>query len=62
MDNNTTSRNRLLAERVIRGLESRNMTGYYAENKEEALKIALSLIPEGATVGWHGEVKVEYGG
>ena len=58
MDNNTASRNRLLAERVIRGLESRNMTGYYAENKEEALKIALSLIPEGATVGWGGSVSV----
>ena len=58
MDNNIASRNRLLAERVIRGLESRNMTGYYAENKEEALKKALEIIPEGATVGWGGSVSV----
>ena len=40
------TRNRLLADRVIKGLESRNMCGYYAANAEEALKIALELIPE----------------
>ena len=58
MDNNIASRNRLLAEKVIRGLESRNMTGYYTESKEEALKKALEIIPEGATVGWGGSVSV----
>ena len=58
MDNNIASRNRLLAEKVIRGLESRNMTGYYAETKEEALKKALEIIPEGATIGWGGSVSV----
>ena len=41
------TRNRLLADRVIKGLESRNMCGYYAETKEDALKKALELIPEG---------------
>ena len=30
------------------------MTGYYAETKEEALKIALSLIPEGCSVTMGG--------
>ena len=30
------TRNRLLAGRVIKGLESRNMCGYYAETKEDA--------------------------
>ena len=34
MNEMTKKRNRLLAERVIKGLESRNMTGYYAETKE----------------------------
>lgn len=58
MDNNIASRNRLLAEKVIKGLESRNMTGYYTESKEEALKKALEIIPEGATVGWGGSVSV----
>ena len=37
-------RNEILAEKIIKGLESRNMTGYYAKNKEEALKKALEII------------------
>ena len=45
-----TRRNDLLSEKVIKGLASRNMTGYYAKTGEEALRIALSLIPEGSTV------------
>ena len=48
MNENRVKRNRLLGDRVIRGLESRNMEGYYAETKEEALKKALELIPEAA--------------
>ena len=54
MNENILKRNALLAEKVIKGLESRNMTGYYAETKEEALKIALSLIPEGCSVTMGG--------
>jgi len=49
-----TKRNELLAQRVIKGLKSRNMTGYYAVSKEEALEIALSLIPEESTVTMGG--------
>ena len=58
MDTNMQTRNKLLAEKVIKGLESRNMSGYYAETKEEALKKALELIPEGSTIGWGGSVSV----
>ncbi len=54
MDRNIAMRNELLAGKVIRGLESRNMSGYYAANKEEALKKALELIGEGATVAMGG--------
>ncbi|MBO4652903.1 MAG: lactate utilization protein [Lachnospiraceae bacterium] len=54
MNEMTRKRNRLLAEKVIKGLESRNMTGYYAETSEEALQMALELIPEGASVGMGG--------
>ena len=54
MDNNVAKRNALLSKKVIKGLQSRNMTGYYAENKEEALKKALSLIPEGSVIGMGG--------
>ena len=54
MNENFTKRYALLARKVIKGLESRQMTGYYAADKEEALKIALSLIPEGSTVTMGG--------
>ena len=47
-------RNELLAQKVIKGLASRNMTGYYAASREEALKKALSLIPEYSTVTMGG--------
>ncbi len=50
----TTVRNDLLSKKVIKGLNSRNMTGYYAKDKEEALKLALELIPEGSTVTMGG--------
>lgn len=47
---NRSKRNKILAEHIIKNLESRNMEGYYAETKEEALKTALELIPEGSKV------------
>ena len=52
-------RNELLAQKVIKGLQSRNMSGYYAANREEALKLALDLIPEGSSVTMGGGVSVE---
>ena len=52
MDANITKRNELLAQKTIAGLKSRNMEGYYAASKEEALKIALDLIPEGSSIPW----------
>ena len=54
MNENITKRNELLATKVIRGLESRNMTGYYASTKEEALAKALELIPEGSSIAMGG--------
>ncbi len=53
------SRNALLAQKLIKGLASRNMTGYFAESKEEALRIALELIPKGSSIGWGGSVSVQ---
>lgn len=52
-------RNELLAQTVIKGLETRNMSGYYAATKEEALDIALSLIPEGSKVTHGGSFSIE---
>lgn len=54
MEENRKKRNECLARTVIKGLESRNMTGYYAADKEEALKQALELIPEGSTIAMGG--------
>ena len=54
MNENISKRNELLASQVIKGLESRNMSGYYASDKDEALKIALSLIEKGSTVTMGG--------
>ena len=47
-------RNALLAQKVIKGLESRNMAGYYAATKEAALQKALALIPAGSSVTMGG--------
>ena len=58
MDKIISKRNELLAATVIKGLESRNMTGYYAENKEEALKKALELIPKGSSISMGGAMSV----
>jgi len=54
LNENITKRNALLARKVIKGLESRNMTGYYAESQKDALNLALSLIPEGSSVTMGG--------
>ena len=54
MNEIVTKRNDLLAQKIIKGLESRNMSGYYAATKEKALEIALSLIPEGSSVTMGG--------
>ena len=54
MNQNVIKRNELLAQKVVKGLESRNMKGYYAASKEEALALALSLIPKGSSVAMGG--------
>ena len=56
MNEIVTKRNDLLSQKVIKGLESRNMKGFYAKDREEALKIALGLIPEGSSVTMGGSV------
>ena len=58
MNTNIFKRNELLAQKTIAGLESRNMKGYYAASKEEALKIALDLIPEGSSISMGGAMSV----
>lgn len=59
MNENRVKRNRKLSQQIIKGLESRNMEGYYAETKEEALKKALELIPEGCSIAWGGSMSIQ---
>ena len=58
MDANITERNDLLAQTVIKGLASRNMTGHYAASKEDALAQALKLIAPGSSVTMGGGMSV----
>ncbi len=59
MNENIVKRNDLLAQKVIKGLQSRNMSGSYARDRQEALKLALDLIPEGSSVTMGGGYSVE---
>ena len=58
MDTYEYRKNELLAATVIKGLKARNMTGYYAANRKEALDIALGLIQEGSSVSMGGSLSV----
>lgn len=58
MNKVVTTRNDKLAKEVIKGLESRNMKGYYAADKEEALKIALEIIPKKSSITMGGSASV----
>lgn len=59
MNENRYVRNKMLAEKIIKGLQSRNMEGYFVETKDEALKLALEMIPSGSSVGWGGSASIE---
>ncbi len=47
-----------LAATVIKNMEKRQMKGFYAKDKKEALDLLLSLIPEGSTIGYGGSVSL----
>ena len=49
-------RNEKLGAKVVKAMESRHFEAYYCGTKEEALKKALELIPEGSVVAWGGSV------
>lgn len=58
MEENRAKRNEILAEEIIKGLKIRGIDGFYAAGKEEALKIALDMIPKGSKVGWGGSASI----
>ena len=47
------------AQILIKNLQSRHFDAHYCATKEEALEKALSLIPQGATVGWGGATSAQ---
>ena len=47
------------AQILVKNLQSRHFEAYYCVNKEEALEKALSLIPQGASVGWGGAMSAQ---
>ena len=47
-----------LADKLLPQLEKRNFEAYYCENKEDALKLAISLIDKDGSVSWGGSVTV----
>lgn len=52
-------RNILLGEQVIKNLKSRNIDAYFVQDKEEALKKALEIIPQESSVSWGGSISTE---
>lgn len=44
---------------LVKNLKSRHFDAYYCANREDALKKALELIPEGAGVGWGGAMSAQ---
>lgn len=56
------TRNELLAKTLIGNLERRHFEAYYCPTTAEAVKKALSLIPEGSSVSWGGSVTIRESG
>jgi len=44
---------------LVKNLKSRHFDAYYCATRGEALKTALELIPEGASVGWGGAMSAQ---
>jgi L-lactate utilization protein LutB len=59
MNEAIVKRNAVLIPRIIESLNQRHMRGYYAATKQAARELALSLIPEGSSVGWGGSMSLE---
>lgn len=47
------------AQVLLKNLRSRHFSAYYCETKEDACRLALDLIPAGASVGWGGSITAE---
>lgn len=57
-DSMETIRNRMRGEKLVQALNQRNIEAWYVDSREDALKKALELIPEGSHVGWGGSMSI----
>lgn len=55
----TQMRNDKIKDKLLANLEKRHFQAYYCKTQEEALDLALSLIPKEHTVSWGGSVSAE---
>lgn len=62
MDKTTEIRNKLLGESVVKSLKSRHFDAYYANTVDEAVKLALSIIPKTDVVSWGGSMSIRDSG
>lgn len=49
----------LQAHTLIDQLKKRHMNGYYCATKEDALNLALSMMPEGSSISWGGSESIK---
>lgn len=48
----------LMAKGIIAGLARRNMEGFYCENGNDAVELAISMMEKGARIAWGGSASV----
>lgn len=53
------NRERLVAEKTVKGLRERNFDAYFVDNSKEAAELALSLIGETETVSFGGSLTMD---
>jgi mRNA-degrading endonuclease HigB of HigAB toxin-antitoxin module len=47
------------ANTIIKALESRQMNGYFVENKEEAKEKVLQLLSDNSVISWGGSITLD---
>lgn len=50
---------KMQAGTIIKHLEKRHMKGFYCDTSEEAKALALSLMPQGASIAWGGSETIK---
>ena len=51
-------RNELLANKVIKSLNTHHIEGYYCATSADAINKLLALIPKGSSISWGGSMTI----